>query len=417
MSGRTSQGALGHNPYAALLLPAFAFFSAGRNLSALGDNMQSLAIGWELYRRSHSSLTLGYVGLVQVLPIVLFALPAGHVADSFPRKRVAIAAQFAFCLCAVTLSLLSRHHAPIGAYYLILFLCAAARAFGNPARGALLPAIVPKPLLSSAISWDTSIRRIAVVSGAALGGWALALVHFPYIVYGINAGIGLGSALLLLLLPDEASPAKAREPVTWSTLMKGVRYIWSAEIVLATITLDLFAVLLGGATTMLPVYASDILHVGPDKLGWLRAAASIGAFAMALSLAHLPAFKRPGRVMLWAVAGFGVATIVFGLSKSLSVSLAALFVLGALDMISVVVRQTLIQILTPDEMRGRVNAVNSVFINSSNELGGFESGLVAHLTSPVFSVVSGGIGSLLVVMGAALRWPALTRYRAGADRD
>jgi MFS family permease len=407
-----------HDAYAALRLREFRLFSMGRNLAALGDNMQSVAVGWELYERTHKPMTLGWVGLVQALPIFLFALLAGHVADNYPRKRVSVLAQFAFCACSAGLAALSARHAPVSLFYLCLFFSASARAFGNPARGALLPQIVPTPLLGSAISWDTSLRRIAVMSGAALGGWVLGLVHYASTVYLINTVLGLVSALLLLLIHEAGIPGAIRERVTWKTLVAGIHYILRADLLLATITLDLFAVLLGGATTLMPVYADAILKVGPEKLGWLRAAPSAGALVMALTLAHLPAFRRPGRIMLWAVAAYGVATIVFGISRSLWLSLAALFLLGAFDMISVVVRQTLIQTYTPNAMRGRVNAVNSVFISSSNEIGGFESGLIAQIFTPVISVVSGGIGAILVVCGAATLWPSLRNYRTpGTDRD
>jgi MFS family permease len=407
-----------HDPYAALRLREFRLFSMGRNVAALGDNMQSVAVGWELYERTHRPMALGWVGLVQALPIFVFALLAGHVADNFPRRRTSILAQVAFCVCSAALAALSARHAPVSLYYLCLFCSATARAFGNPARGALLPQIVPVALLGSAISWDTSLRRIAVISGAALGGWALGLVHHASTVYLINTGLGLVSALLLFLIHEAGGTGAIRERVTWKTLVAGIHYILRADLILATITLDLFAVLLGGATTLMPIYADAILKVGPEKLGWLRAAPSGGALLMALALAHLPAFRRPGRIMLWSVAAFGVATIVFGVSRSLWLSLGALFLLGAFDMISVVVRQTLIQTQTPNDMRGRVNAVNSVFISSSNEIGGFESGLVAQIFTPVISVVSGGIGAILIVCGAAALWPSLRNYRApGTDGE
>ena len=373
--------------------------------------MQGVVVGWSLYARTGRALTLGYVGLAQALPILLFALPAGHVADRYARKQVVVIAQLAFCVCSVGLAVLSARHAPIGFFYACLFCAAAARAFGNPARSALLPQIVAPGLLANAISWDTSIRRIAVMSGAALGGWLLALTHTAAHVYLIAAALGMGSASLIGLLPDAPTPTQRREAATWQTVLAGVTYIRQTNIILATITLDLFAVLLGGATTLLPVYARDILRVGPNGLGWLRAAPSMGALVMALTLAHLRPFRLPGRSMLWAVAGYGVATIVFGFSRLMWLSLAALFGVGAFDMVSVVVRQTLVQTLTPNAMRGRVNAVNSVFMNSSNEIGGFESGVVAQLTSSVFSVVSGGLGTLAVVGLAAFRWPAIHRYR------
>jgi MFS family permease len=402
----------GHDPYAALRLREYRLFVVGRNLSGFGDNMQSVVVGWELYQRTGKAITLGYAGLVQALPIFLFALAAGHLADRHSRKWIVINAQTVFCLCSVALARLSATHADIRLYFLCLLCATTARAFGNPARGALLPQVVPPNLLGNAVSWDTSIRRIAVMSGAALGGWLLAQSGHASTVYLATAALGLFSILLLALLSDSGRPPSSREPATWRTLIAGIVYIRHTSIILATITLDLFAVLLGGATSLLPIYAKDILHVGPRGLGWLRAAPSAGALVMAIALAHLPPFRFPGRVMLWAVAGFGAATVIFGYSLSMPLSLAALFLVGALDMISVVVRQTLVQTLTPNEMRGRVNAVNSVFISASNEVGGFESGVVAQWTSPLFSVVSGGIGSLLVVAAAALIWPAIRAFDA-----
>lgn len=400
-----------HDPYAALRFREYRLFSIGRNISGLGDAMQSVVVGWELYQRTGKPLTLGWVGLIQAAPIFLFALHAGHVADTLSRKRVVIIAQLAVCFCTLMLAMFSATHAGIPLFLLCLFGAATARAYGNPARGALLPQVVPVELLGNAISWDTSIRRIAVVSGAALGGWLLAWSGQASFVYLTTAAFGLVSALLLMRITDAPPSPSKGERADWKTLIAGIEYIRRTSIILATITLDLFAVLLGGATTLLPVYAKDILHVGPGGLGWLRAAPSAGALIMALSLAHLPRFRFPGRTMLWAVAGFGVATIVFGYSRSMPLSLAALFLLGALDMISVVVRQTLVQTLTPNEMRGRVNAVNSVFISTSNEVGGFESGVVAQLSTPLFSVVSGGVGTLIVVAAAALIWPAIRTYQ------
>lgn len=402
-----------HDPYAALRLPAYRAFSVGRNISGLGDAMQSVVVGWELYQRTHKPMTLGWVSLVQALPIFLFALHAGHLADTYSRKRIAVIAQLVVCGCSLALAGLSVTHAVLPFYFVCLFLATTARAFGNPARGALLPQIVPADILGSAISWDTSIRRIAVMSGATLGGGLLAWSGHASAVYVTTAACGFLSVLLLGQIPDQEPLARSGERATWQTLMAGIAYIRQTNIILATITLDLFAVLLGGATSLLPIYANDILHVGPAGLGWLRAAPSAGALLMALSLAHLRPFRYPGRAMLWAVAGFGVATIAFGLARSLSLSLITLFIIGAVDMVSVVVRQTLVQILTPDAMRGRVNAVNSVFISASNEVGGFESGLVAQWTSPVFSVVSGGIGTIVVVLAAAVIWPSINHYRAG----
>lgn len=428
--------------YAALRIPQYRLFTVGRNTSGAGDQMQSVAVAWELYARTHNPMTLGYVGLVQVAPILMFALFAGHIADKYPRKMIAIIGQLMFTACSFLLAALSLSHASISAFFVCLFCGVTARTFGNPARTALLPQIVPLPQLGNAISWDTSIRRIAVLSGAAFGGWLLdwsgrsphilhlvrlagpihgvAGLHregYPAVVYLTTAILGLVSAALLTQLRVHHPKRDTKSPITWEALIGGVRYIRSTRIVLATITLDLFAMLFAGATALLPVFQKDILHVGPQGLGWLRAAQSIGALFMALYTARMPPLQYPGRAMLWAIVGFGLATIVFGMSKSFALSMAALAVAGGLDMISIVVRQTLVQTLTPNEMRGRVNAVNSIFINSSNDVGTYESGLVAHYTTPVVSVVSGGVVALVVAAYAATRWPALRNYTTGQKLD
>ena len=291
----------GYDPYAAFRVREFRAFVTGRNLSGLGDSMQGVVVGWDLYQRTNKPLTLGYVGLVQALPIFLFALHAGHVADRYSRRGIAILAQLAFCVCSIALALLSAVHADIAWVYVCLFCASTCRAFGNPARGALLPQVVPPALLTGAISWDTSIRRIAVMSGAAIGGWLLAWSHHAWIVYVTTACFGAFSALMLGFLAEHAPAPSGKERATWQTLIGGVEYIRHTPIILATITLDLFAVLLGGATTLMPVYARDILHAGPSVLGWLRAAPSAGALVMALTLAHLRPFRLPGRAMLWAV--------------------------------------------------------------------------------------------------------------------
>jgi len=432
-----SVGTRGRDSYAALRLPQYRLFTIGRNISGAGDSMQAVVVGWELYARTHNTVTLGLVGLVQAAPILIFALLAGHVADRYPRKLVAVTGQALFAISSIALAVLSLCHAGIGWFYVCLFCGISVRTFGNPARTALLPQVVPMAYLGNAISWDTTIRRVAVMSGAALGGFLLDwsgrpifirylpnLAHgvhgvhgehrdgYPAVIYLMTAVLGLTSAVLLTRLSVKQATRVPKAPITWESLMGGIRYIRSTHIVLGTISLDLLAVLFGGATSLLPVYQKDILHVGPEGLGWLRAAPSAGALIMAFVSAHLPPMRHPGRAMLWAVVGFGISTIVFGFSRSMPLSLAALVIVGGLDMVSVVVRQTLIQTLTPDEMRGRVNAVNSIFINSSNEIGGFESGVLAHWTSPVFSVVSGGIASILITIYAAARWPALTNYNA-----
>ena len=432
--------------YIPLRLPQFRVFTAGRNLSGFADSVQAVAVGWELYARTHDKLALAYVGLAQAAPILLFALPAGHLADRLPRKLVSVAAQAIFAVFTLVLALLSALHGPIWLFYACLFCAMTARAFGNPARASIMPQIVPTHLLGSAIGWDTSIRRIAVLTGAAAGGFLLdataglqhrlpAWIHavnagtvlkhagrhaaatsvaFPCLVYVLAGSIGLLCACLLACLKLDEKREIRKEPVTWAALAAGIHYVKGTNIILATITLDLLAVLFGGATSLLPAFASDILHTGAASLGYMRSAGSVGALVTALTMAHMRPVKYPGRAMLAAVGGFGLVTIFFGFARSLPAALAALALIGALDMISVVVRQTLIQTLTPNEMRGRVNAINAIFVNSSNEIGGAESGFVAHYTSTIFSIISGGVGSLLVVAYGAKRWPALINYNAYA---
>jgi predicted MFS family arabinose efflux permease len=279
---------------------------------------------------------------------------------------------------------------------------------------ALLPQLVPAERFANAVTWNSVGWQLASVVGPALGGLLIAWRHHAGIVYVIDAALMLVFVICLAQVRGRQA-VRAREAVTMQTLLGGVRFVRHTKVILAAITLDLFAVLFGGATTLLPVFAKDILHVGPDGFGWLRAAPSIGAVLVAVLLLGRPPMRRAGRSLLIAVAGFGIATIVFGLSRSFPLSLVMLVLAGGLDMISVVVRQTLVQLRTPDEMRGRVSAVNSVFIDTSNELGGFESGASAALLGPVVSVVGGGIVTVLVVSAVAIAWPELRRMKGLAE--
>lgn len=397
-----------HDPYAPLRHPDVRRLLGGSMLATIGHEMQAVAVGWELYERTGSALALGLVGLVLVLPVVLFALPAGQAADRWSRKGIVLAAQATMGVASLGLALTSALHAPVWLVYVCLALAGTATAFYRPASWSLLPQLLPPAEFAGAVAWRSSGMQIATVLGPALGGFGIAAWRSASPVYVADALIGV--AVLLMLAPVHPGPArKVVEPVTLDSLLAGVRFVRSTRPILATITLDMFAVLLGGATALLPIFARDILRVGPAGLGWLRAAPSLGAMAMAVTLAHRPPLRRAGRAMLLSVAGFGVATIVFGLSRHAALSFLALLIAGALDNISVVVRGTLVQVLTPDPMRGRVSAVNGVFIGLSNELGGFESGVTAALLGPVGSVVLGGFGCILVVLGVASRWPEIWR--------
>jgi MFS family permease len=309
----------------------------------------------------------------------------------------------------VGLTLVSFLQAPVAWTYACLFLAGTARTFLWPASSAFLPQLVSRNLFARAVTWNTGSFHLSSVAGPAAGGALIALTHQAGTVYAINA-VALLVCFFLISLVRCQQLVLAREEMSFASLAAGFRFVFASRIILATITLDLFAVLLGGATALLPVFAKDILHVGPTGLGFLQAALPVGSLLSALVLAHRPPLEKAGRALLWAVAAFGVATVAFGLSRSFWVSLLALAVCGATDNVSVVVRHTLVQLLTPDEKRGRVSAVNSLFIGTSNDLGGFESGTVAYWFGPIISVVAGGVGTILVVMIVALIWPEIRRY-------
>jgi MFS family permease len=373
--------------------------------------MVSLAIGWDLYDRTSSAFVLGLVGLVQVIPVLAFALVAGYVADHYDRVKVVILSQAVLVAGSLVLTALAYWHWPIAFIFACLLVMGIGTAFNGPAARALPTVVVPAYALENAATWNSSATQLAFVVGPALGGLVIAVTGGSADVYVLNSLAAVTYVVLLLCVKGEVGTAqsrgKRREPPTRGSIGEGIAFLRRTPIILAVITLDLLAVLLGGATTLLPVFARDILAVGPTGLGWLRAAPSLGAVTMALFLAHRPPMRRAGPALLAAVTVFGVATIIFGLSRSFWFSLAMLFVLGAMDNISVVVRSTLTLLRTPDEMRGRVAAINGMFISASNQLGGFESGVTAQLFGPVWSVVGGGIGTILVVLIAAWVWPEL----------
>ncbi len=398
-----------HDPYAALRFPDYRRLFACSVLASVGAEIQAVAVGWELYQRTNSPAPLGFVGLVQFLPVLFLSLPAGHAADRYSRKFLVIGAVLLSALASFGLTAISWFEAPVPLVYVCIGLVGTAQAFGAPARWALVPAVVPDEALANAVTWNSSGWQVASVLGPAVGGMGLwvAAGEARY-VYLLAAACSLAGAALFV--PVRPRPVAQRpEDVTLRSLLAGIRFVFQSELILATITLDLFAVLLGGATALLPVYAKDILDVGPAWYGWLRAAPALGALLMAVVLAHRPPIRRAGPALLWSVAGFGAATVVFGLSRDPVLSFAMLALTGALDNISVVIRATLVQFLTPDAMRGRVAAVNAIFIGSSNELGAFESGLTADRFGPVASVVGGGVGSILVVLAVMARWPGVVR--------
>lgn len=385
----------------------FRLFLGMRLPANLAVQIQSVAVGWQVYDISHRPLDLGLVGLAQFIPVFGFSLIAGHVADLFDRRRILVFCLALQCLTSALLAAMvfggARTVWPI---YGVLFLFGIARAFSAPATQSLLPNLVPAPLLSSAFAWNSSGFQAMTIAGPALGGFIYALG--PGAVYVTAGGLALISIIAAFAI---RSPIVRPEPraMDWNSLLAGIRFIWARSEILGAMSLDLFAVLFGGATALLPVYARDILAVGPVGLGLLRSAPAVGAVAVGLILAHRSLGGRAGRTMFAGVGVFGIATIVFGLSTNFAVSLVAFAMLGAADMVSVFVRQNLVQRTTPDSMRGRVNAVNFVFIGASNELGEMESGLTAAWFGSVEAVVLGGVGTL-VVMGLWLwLFPTLRR--------
>ena len=397
------------DPYAVLRNRDVALYLIGRLVASLGQQMVTLAVGWELYRRTHSALALAFVGLTQMAPMILFTLPAGHIADNHDRKRIIVMMNLVAACASLGLTLISALGAHVFWIYFCLFVAGTARTFLWPASAAFLPQLVSRQDFSRAVTWSSGSFQLSSVAGPAAGGALIALTHHAAPVYAFNAAAALICLTLISFVRRRPATA-AKEKMTANSLSVGFKFVFASPIILGTITLDLFAVLLGGATSLLPVYAQDILAVGPTGLGFLQAALPTGSLVCALVLAHRPPLQKAGRTMLLAVAGFGLATIGFGCSHWFCFSLLMLFVCGAMDNVSVVVRHTLVQLLTPNEKRGRVSAVNSLFIGTSNELGGFESGVVAYWLGPVVSVVSGGVGTILVVLAVAAIWPQIRKY-------
>jgi len=393
----------------AFTYPSFVLFQSGRFFIVLAGEMQSVAVGWQVYEITKRPLDLGLVGLAQFLPSILLFLVAGHVADRFNRRRVLVTCYLGSALCAgslLVLTLSGVHNVyPI---YAVLLLLGVARCFNGPVSRSLLPQMVPEKDFVNAVAWASTIFQCAVVFGPSLGGIVYAGSRGPAAVYALCFIAACAAALSATQIKLQ-SLSRTPEPVTWKTTLAGLHYIWREKLILGAISLDLFAVLLGGSVALLPVYAKQILETGPWGLGILRSAPAAGAACMAIFIAHRPLGRRAGSTMLWCVAGFGVATILFGLSRSLALSLPALFLVGATDMVSVIVRQMFIQVGTPDEMRGRVNAVDMIFIGTSNELGQFESGLTAQWFGAVPAVVLGGLGTLLVTGLWAWNFPELRR--------
>lgn len=429
------------DPYSALRHAGYRRFLVGNFLANVGRQAVSVAATWQIYQWTHSATALGLVGLVNVIPLLTFVLPAGVWADRIDRRRIISRCLIASAVLSLALAVVtqlhdaipptallrSANHALRGValvferhvdpaaldftnpalpiVYALLFVHAIVRVVAGPARGAIVPQLVPASALSNAVTWSSSLFELSTVIGPALGGAIVAWSSYTFVyVFDVLCALALVFALLGVKLPPGAGTAtRSATP----GMFAGVQFIGRHPAILGALALDLFAVVLGGAVALLPIYAHEILQVGPAVLGWLRAAPSLGAITMAFVVAHRRPFAQPGLVMLWSVAGFGAAVTLFSFSTALWLSLAALFLSGACDNVSVVIRHSVVQLLTPDALRGRVTSVNQLFIGCSNEISALRAGLMAALFGPVVAASAGGAGTIAVTVAAALIWPAL----------
>jgi len=388
---------------------SFTYFFAGRWFVTSALEMQSVAVGWQVYEITRRPLDLGLVGLAQFLPGILLFLISGHAADRFDRKRLIVACYAGFAVCSASLLVIAlRGTRSVIPIYAVMVLLGIVRSFSGPVTRAIMPQLVPEEHFPNAVAWNASAFQSATILGPAVGGLIYAAFRGPAAVYAAALASAMIGFLSMLRVKPQTKP-RPREQFNLATVSAGLRYIWREKLILGSISLDLFAVLLGGAVALLPVYARDILKTGPWGLGLLRAAPGLGAAAMAVLIAHRPLRRRAGAAMLWCVGGFGAFTILFGISRNLFLSLFALLLVGASDTVSVIVRGILVQVATPDEMRGRVNAVDMIFIGASNQLGQFESGVTADWFGTVPAVVLGGIGTLVVTALWAWYFPELRK--------
>lgn len=388
----------------------FSLFFMTRVQAGLAVQMINVAVGWLIYEITGSAMALGLVGLAIFVPNLLFILAAGHVADRYERRRVLIVCNVVLTLGAMGLfgGVMLKALTP-GLIYVLIALIGSARAFTSPAAAALLPNIVPRDMFARAVPLNSSANQVSVIVGPALGG--LIYIAGPHVVFLVASLLFIGCTVCLMAM-QARPPAASKNKINWETVTAGFRFIRTNQILLGTISLDLFAVLLGGATALMPIFAKDIFHAGPVGLGLLRSAPAVGAFLTAFALAYFAMNRKVGLRMFQSVAAFGLATIAFGLSTNIYMAMLFLACLGAADMVSIFIRSTLVQMETPDEMRGRVSAVNSIFIGASNELGEFESGALAHFTGPVAAVVIGGVGTL----GVTALWMKLFPELRKRDR-
>lgn len=397
-----------HDPLAALRIPDYRRFAAGFACGSTGLQVMNTAVAWEVWQRTHDPMALGIMGLCRALPVVALALYAGHVADTRDRRAIVALTQAGFAAVAVGFAALSWAQAPVWWFYALLVASACIRAFNGPARQSFLPLIAPDGIFQNVVTYQSGIFQFAAIAGPLLAGQLIDALPAMWPVYLVTAAGCAVFAVAVAATSPRPSPRGSRAP-SMEAMLAGMRHMWRERPVFGAILLDMLAVIFGGATALLPQITDEVLGGGPVLLGVLRAAPYAGALAMAGFLAFRPDFRRAGPVLLWSVAVFAAATIWFGLATAPWVAVLALAVAGAADNVSVVIRHVLVQMRTPDALRGRVGAVNTMFIECSNELGGFESGLVAKFFGPVASVVSGGIGTLVVLAGIAAAVPQLRR--------
>jgi MFS family permease len=439
-----------HDPYSAWRFANFRYYITGLLAWAISGHMFNVVLAWHIYEMTNAKSSLALVGLLQVMPVLLLAMVGGVLADRFNRKHLLMGMVSVRGCCLALMGLLSLtqvhvpnlwileqtnhqlarfvswmgetqadfNHPALPLMYLLFLVLGTANALGGPARAAMLPSIIPIAHYSNAATWNSSVGQLCSMFGPALGGlllWIFAANPNGYsYIYFLAAGCLVIYLLLLCMVRYQHTIKAVTQPVI-QNMVEGIKFVFQRRLIFAALSLDMFAVLLGGATILLPVYAKDILNVGPMGFGVLRAAPALGAFTMAMVIAHLPPIRKAGPTLLWSVAGFGVATIIFGLSTWFWLSLVALFLTGAFDNISVVIRHTLVQVLTPNDMRGRVSAVNNIFISSSNELGTFRAGLSAAAFGTVAAVAGGGVCTLLVVAIIALVIPEVRRFGSLKD--
>jgi MFS family permease len=410
-----AEGGNGAGAASAFLSRDFRLYQTARLLVILGAEAQSVAVAWQVYQITHSALDLGLTGLALFAPGLFFMLWAGHVADRYDRRWIIMACYGVQAVCTMALLRFALH--PTGRVwpiYAVLLGIGMGRAFSGPASSALLPSLVPAHHFVNAVTWGSIVFQIANIAGPAVGGLLFTLPLKGYLTKWNGAAVVYLFTLVTLVAFLGLVGAMRTKPVRvlkkgfdLETMLAGFRYVWQAKLLLGSISLDLFAVLLGGAVALMPIYATDILHAGPQALGLLRAMPALGALSVSLTMTVRPIKRDAGKLMLTCVAIYGTATVIFGLSRTMWISLLALVIVGASDMVSVVIRASILQLATPPEMRGRVSAVNWLFVGASNEFGGFESGLTAHWWGAVRAVVVGGIGSLIVTGVAAMVFPAL----------